>query len=104
MFFPVFPGPYPSAQIVPQERKSNLKTGPITWGAKTWAGVLNFAKFVHVNVAGKNPEDMNAIKKIVEDLKLHNNDKIVFNFNKTIDRGSHRGKSAAEQEGEKQNV
>jgi hypothetical protein len=90
--FPSHIGPYPAAQTIPIDtridRKSNVHTGAIVWGAKRWASVLNFAKFLHINVAGNNTNDKQQIEKIVKKLKLKNDYKIVYNFNETIDRAT----------------
>ena len=65
------------------------KTGEIHWSNLVWTAILQHANFLHVNVAGKNPDDLETIRKIATDLNLTHHSKINFNFNKTIDRGSY---------------
>lgn len=81
-------GPYPSAHHpIPLSTKTPLKTGNITWTNKVWASVLNYADSLFINVAGVDKEDLQKIKKIVDDLDLTHKHKIEFNFNKTCQRG-----------------
>ena len=75
-------------------------TGGIVWGAKRWASILNFAKFLHINVGGNNTNDKPQIEKIVKDLNLKNQHKIVFNFNETIIRGTWKYGGPEKQKGE----
>jgi hypothetical protein len=96
-------GPYPAtfkASQHPSEEKDKIpKTGEIHWSNQAWTAILKHAKFLHINVAGKDSEDLDKIKKIVTDLDLTHANKIIFNFNKTLDRGSYNNKKPEEKKG-----
>ena len=97
----LFTGDYPTSQSAQQNKSKAVKVGNLFWGPRTWAGVLNFVKFLHINVAGKDKNDLKIIEKIVKDLGISNQKKIRFNFNETIDRGAFSGASASRKAGER---
>ena len=78
-------GDYPAMQYPSRNRKQE-KIGNLLWGPRTWAGVLSFVDFLHINVAGQNRTDLDLIKKVVADLDISQENKIRFNFNETIGR------------------
>ena len=93
-------GDYPASQF-PSAKTKQEKVGNLFWGPRTWAGVLSFVEFLHLNVAGKNRKDLDVIEKIVRDLEISHIDKIRFNFNTTIDRGEFNGATPEKKEGER---
>ena len=97
----LFTGDYPTSQSAQQNKSKAVKVGNLFWGPRTWAGVLNFVKFLHINVAGKDKNDLQIIEKIVKDLGISNQKKIRFNFNETIDRGAFSDASASRKAGER---
>ena len=70
----------------PSRNRKQEKIGNLLWGPRTWAGVLSFVDFLHINVAGQNRTDLDLIKKVVADLDISQENKIRFNFNETIGR------------------
>ena len=81
------------------ENLKSHKTGEIHWSNAAWTAILQHATFLHVNVAGKNAEDLDTIRRIATDLNLTHHNKINFNFNKTIDRGSYNSLNKEEKIG-----
>ena len=96
-----FLGPY-NLHELSQKRPKLRKSGHIAWETKNWAGVLDYADFLHINTVGSDPKDGEIIKKIVTDLELSNHHKIRFNFNQTFTRGHYRGTTDKERAGKSQ--
>eukprot|EP00667_Euglena_gracilis_P030940 EG_transcript_43770 len=60
--------------------------GGLRWLPTSWAGVLDLADQLYLNVAHQRPGDFDAVKKLVEELPLKHRDKIFFHFNFTVER------------------
>ena len=66
------------------------KAASIYWTEKRWASVLEYANALYMNVAGPSKQDMYKIGQAVDNLGLKNRNKIILNFNKTVDRMEYR--------------
>lgn len=84
-----------SSSKAPNGKNIFTKAG-LLWGPKYFASVLEAVDQLFINVAGKTSEDLNKIKNVVDNLKLKNRNRIVFNFNRTTDRSRYQHGSDAD--------
>ena len=96
-------GPYPSAQepLSPDLVKKSTKINRIHWGQEYWAGILQYASFLHMTVAGENPKERQYVENVVNKLKLKHRDKIHLYYNRTQARYGYDESDKKVREGEK---
>ena len=69
----------------------------IEWSESIWASLMQSSEFLYMNIAGKERSDFEMISSYVKTLGLKNQNKIIFKFNRTIDRNSFVHKNSDEQ-------